>query len=300
MEGKCLLFKELAGIDAFPVCLSSQDERSIVETVVNIAPVFGGINLEDISAPKCFSVEDALREKLDVPVMHDDQHGTAIVVLAAFINAMSVSGKSSDSVRVVISGAGAAGVAVARMLIAFGVQDLVLVDKAGIIYKGRKEDMNPYKEELARITNLDGLQGSLADAVRGADMFIGLSAPGVLSSEMVASMSEPVVFAMANPVPEIMPEDALRGGAVVVATGRSDFANQINNSLSFPGVFRGALDVRASIINEDMKLAAARAIASLVEPSRGCIVPEALDRRIVPAVAKAVAEAAVRSGVAQR
>ena len=302
MEGKCVLFKELAGIDAFPLCIEAHTPDEIVAAVKAISPVFGGINLEDIAAPKCFEIEARLRKELDIPVMHDDQHATAVVVLAGLINALKVVGKRQDDVVVVISGAGAAGIATANMIRAFGVKDIVMVDTTGAIYSGRGEGMNPVKDEIAAVTNKGGKRGGLAKVVVGADVFIGLSKPGVLTSEMVRSMaSKPVIFAMANPVPEIMPGEALAGGAAVVATGRSDFPNQVNNSLAFPGIFRGALDCRASGINEQMKVAAAMTIASLVDfPVADKIMPEPLDPAIVPAVARAVVEAARKSGVARK
>ncbi len=302
MEGKCVLFKELAGVDAFPLCIDAHTPDEIVAVVKAIAPVFGGINLEDIAAPKCFEIEARLRQELDIPVMHDDQHATAVVVLAGLINALKVVGKRKEDVIVVISGAGSAGIATAKMLHGFGVKDIFMVDTTGTIYSGRGEGMNPVKEEIAAVTNKCGKKGRLAEVIAGADVFIGLSKPGVLTKEMVNSMAvKPIIFAMANPVPEIMPDDALAAGAAVVATGRSDFPNQVNNSLAFPGIFRGALDSRASEINEEMKLAAAQALASLVQfPTAEKIMPEPLDALIVPAVSKAVAEAARKSRVAQK
>ena len=300
MEGKAILFKNFAGIDAFPIAVSSKDPDEIVRTVAMIEPVFGGINLEDISAPRCFEVEERLKEALKIPVFHDDQHGTAVVALAALINALRLVGKDFKDLKVAVSGAGAAGVAVTRFLLSFGAEDVILCDSLGVIHKGR-EDLNPSKEEIARITNPRNVTGGLKDAICGADVFLGLSVAGIVSVEMVRSMAgDAVVFALANPEPEIMPELALEAGAVVVATGRSDYPNQVNNVLGFPGIFRGALDVRASEINEPMKMAASRAIASLVEnPSRDCIIPSPLDRRVVPAVAEAVARAAIKSGVAR-
>lgn len=299
MEGKCVLFKELAGIDAFPLCIEAHTPDEIVSVVKAIAPVFGGINLEDIAAPKCFEIEARLRKELDIPVMHDDQHATAVVVLAGLINALKVVGKKKDAVTIVISGAGAAGLATARMIGRFGVGDIVMVDTVGAIYSGRKEGMNPVKDELAAITNKGARKGGLADVIKGADVFIGVSKGGLLSRDMVRSMAaRPVIFAMANPVPEIMPDEARESGAAVVATGRSDFPNQVNNSLAFPGIFRGALDSRAREINEDMKLAAAHALASLVpSPSAERIVPDPLDRSVVQSISRAVAAAAVKSGV---
>jgi malate dehydrogenase (oxaloacetate-decarboxylating) len=300
MEGKAILFKNFAGIDAFPIAINSKDPSVIVDTVARIEPVFGGINLEDISAPRCFEVEERLKKILNIPVFHDDQHGTAVVALAALINALKVVGKSFSQVRVAVSGAGAAGIAVTKFLYSFGVLDVILCDSRGVIHAGRP-DLNPSKKEIAKMTNPRGVTGTLADAIAGADVFLGLSVAGIVTPAMVKSMAEnAVVFAMANPVPEIMPDLALQAGARVVATGRSDFPNQVNNVLGFPGIFRGALDVRASDINEAMKLAASRAIAGLVEQvSDVCIIPSPLDRRVVPAVAKAVARAAIETGVAR-
>jgi len=301
MEGKAILFKNFAGIDAFPIAIASKDPEVIVETVARIEPVFGGINLEDISAPRCFEVEERLKKILKIPVFHDDQHGTAVVAMAALINALKVVGKVFGDIRVAVSGAGAAGIAVTKFLRSFGVRDLVLCDSKGIVHQGRT-DLNTSKKEIARITNPRKVTGSLADALCGADVFIGLSVAGIVSREMVRSMArDSVVFAMANPVPEIMPDLAKAAGAQVVATGRSDFPNQVNNVLGFPGIFRGALDVRASDINEEMKKAAAQAIASLVEDvSEERIIPSPLDRRVVPRVAEAVARAAIETGVARR
>jgi malate dehydrogenase (oxaloacetate-decarboxylating) len=300
MEGKAILFKIFAGIDAFPISITSKDPSVIVDTVARIAPTFGGINLEDISAPRCFEVEDRLKKVLDIPVFHDDQHGTAIVTLAALINALKVVGKDFSEAKVAVSGAGAAGIAVARFLLSFGSRDVVLCDSRGVVHSGRS-DLNAVKEEIARTTNPRGVEGGLAEAMRGADVFIGLSVAGIVSEEMVKGMAEDsVVLAMANPVPEIMPDLAARAGARVVATGRSDFPNQVNNVLGFPGIFRGALDVRARDINEPMKMAAAHAIASLVgSVSKRSIIPSPLDRRVVPKVAEAVARAAMESGVAR-
>ncbi|MEK6854529.1 MAG: NADP-dependent malic enzyme, partial [Nanoarchaeota archaeon] len=300
MEGKCVLFKELAGIDAFPLCIDVHTPDEIVAVVKAIAPVFGGINLEDIASPKCFEVEARLRKELDIPVMHDDQHATGVVVLAGLINALKVVGKRKEDITVVINGAGAAGIATAKMLRQSGVKEIILVDTTGAVYKGRKDGMNPVKEEIAAVTNKGKKPGKLADVIAGADVFIGVSKGGALSKEMVRSMaSKPVVFAMANPVPEIMPDEAKEAGAAVIATGRSDFPNQVNNSLAFPGIFRGALDCRAREINEQMKMAASMAIASLVPaPTAEKIMPEPLDRAIVHAVSKAVAEAARKSGAA--
>ncbi len=296
MEGKALLFSELAGLDAFPICLNTQDPKEIIKNVMDIAPVFGGINLEDIAAPQCFEIEDTLKKKLDIPVMHDDQHGTAVVVLAGMINAFKLSKKPKNS-KIVIAGAGAAGVACAKILLNYGMKNIVLTDRTGAIYKGRK-NLNPIKKKMALITNHDREQGTLADVLNNADVFIGVSGPGILNSQMVKTMNNPLIFAMANPTPEIFPADAIKAGAKIVATGRSDFPNQINNVLGFPGIFRGALDSRASEINEPMKLAAAEAIAKLVKPTPKTIIPSPLDRRVVPAVAKAVTKAAKKTGVA--
>ncbi len=302
MEGKCVLFKEFAGVDAFPLCIRSKDVDELVRTIYLISGSFGGINLEDIAAPRCFEVERRLKELCDIPVFHDDQHGTAVVVAAALLNALKVVNKEIEHVRVVINGAGSAGVAIGKHLLHLGVRDLVMVDRFGILCEGM-EGLNAAHEEMSRITNPRHITGDLAQAMRGADVFIGVSAPGVVTKEMVASMAEGAcVFPMANPVPEIFPQEALEAGAAVVGSGRSDFANQINNVLAFPGIFRGALDVRASDINEEMKMAASYAIASLVseqELSADYIIPKAFDRRVGPAVAEAVAEAARRSGVAR-
>lgn len=303
MEGKAILFKMLAGVDAFPICLDTKDPDKVVETVKIIAPIFGGINLEDIGAPTCFEIESRLKKELDIPVFHDDQHGTAVVVLAGLINALRVVGKKLGEVRIVVNGAGAAGTAVSKFLLNAGVKDLTVCDRRGAIYEGRAYNMNIYKEEIAKVTNKERTEGTLSDLLRGTDVFIGLSVGGIVNREMVASMAdESIVFAMANPVPEIMPDEALAAGAKVVATGRSDFSNQINNVLGFPGIFRGALDVRALDINEEMKIAAARAIASLVseeELSEKYIITSPLDTRVMPEEAAAVAEAAIKSGVAR-
>lgn len=302
MEGKAVLFKSFADVDAFPICLDTKDVDEIVRTVKYISPSFGGINLEDIGAPRCFEVEDRLKKELDIPVFHDDQHGTAVVVTAALINALKVIGKDFGSIKVVINGIGAAGSAIARLLLQMGVRSMVLCDRYGILYPG--DERNDFmKERLAAQTNPEGIKGSLADAMKGADVFVGVSAPNIVTADMVSSMNkDSIVLAMANPVPEIDPGLARQAGARIVGTGRSDYPNQVNNVLAFPGIFRGALDVRASDINEDMKLAAARAIASVVdesELSEDCILPLAFDERVVPAVAKAVAEAARRTGVAR-
>lgn len=303
MEGKCVLFKEFADVDAFPICVKTKNVDEIVETVYNISGSFGGINLEDISAPRCFEIEKKLKEKCDIPVFHDDQHGTAIVVAAALINALKVVGKSIEKVKVVINGAGSAGTAIGRHLLNIGVKNLIMVDKFGVICKG-DESLSEAHKVLSEITNPNFEKGSLADAMKNADVFIGVSAPGIVSKDMVKSMAEKaVVFAMANPVPEIMPELAEEAGAAVVGTGRSDFKNQINNVLAFPGIFRGALDVRASDINEEMKVAASVAIASLVSPqelSPDYIIPKAFDKRVGKTVAAAVAKAAKESGVARK
>ncbi|MHB9144271.1 MAG: NAD(P)-dependent malic enzyme [Symbiobacteriia bacterium] len=303
VEGKALLFKTFAGVDAFPICLDTTNVDEIVATVEAMAPVFGGINLEDIAAPRCFVIEQRLKESLDIPVFHDDQHGTAIVVGAGLINAAKVVGKAFGHLNVVVGGAGAAATSVSRLLLTMGVQGIILCDTRGAIYEGRAENMNPYKEEIARVTNRARRQGRLADVLAGADVFIGLSRANQVTREMVRAMApDPILFAMANPVPEIMPEEALAAGAAVVGTGRSDYPNQVNNVLAFPGVFRGALDVRAREINEAMKHAAARAIAALVateELSQDHVIPQALDRRVAPAVAAAVARAALDTGVAR-
>ena len=303
MEGKAVLFKTFGGVEAFPICVGSQDPNEIVDVVRAIAPAFGGVNLEDISAPRCFEVEDRLKKDLDIPVFHDDQHGTAVVVLGALYNALKVTGRTLESVQVVINGAGASAIAVTRLLLKVGVQDIILCDTKGIIYEGRAAGMNPVKAEMARVTNRDARTGSLADALAGADVFIGLSVEKAVTPDMVRAMGKaPIVFAMANPVPEIFPEEARAGGAAVVATGRSDFENQVNNSLGFPGIFRGALDVRAREINDAMKVAAAQAIAALVgdrELKPEYIIPTMMDLRVPPAVAEAVARAAIETGVAR-
>ena len=302
MEGKALLFKAFGDVDAIPLCIKSKDVDELVRTIYLISGSFGGINLEDISAPRCFEVERRLKEICDIPVFHDDQHGTAIVLGAALINALKVVGKTMDGVRVVINGAGSAGCAIANFLLNLGVRDMILVDRAGTLFTG-KEGMTFAQEELCQRTNLEKLDGTLADAMKGADVFIGVSAPGIVSKEMVASMNAgAIVFPMANPVPEIMPDLALEAGAAVVGTGRSDYANQINNVLAFPGIFRGALDARATAITEEMKLAAAEGIASLVseeELSREYIIPKAFDPRVGKTVAKAVYDCAVATGVAR-
>ena len=295
MEGKAILFKEFADIDAFPICLDTQDSEEIIRTVKYLAPTFGGINLEDISAPRCFEIERRLRQELDIPVFHDDQHGTAIVVSAGILNALRLVNKELGSARFVINGAGSAGISIATLLMEIGARDIIMVDRSGILCEGETW-MNPAQAAMAEKTNREHLRGTLADAMRGRDVFIGVSAPGIVSAEMVASMNDDaIVFAMANPVPEIMPEEAKKGGARVVATGRSDFPNQINNVLVFPGIFRGALDARADDISEEMKIAAARAIAAIVrddELSEDYIIPDAFNKAVVQAVAEAVKEAA--------
>lgn len=302
MEGKCALFKEFADVDAFPLCVRSKDVDEIVDTVYRISGSFGGINLEDISAPRCFEVERRLKELCDIPVFHDDQHGTAIVVAAALLNALKVVGKTKEQTRVVINGAGSAGIAIAKHLLQIGIQDLTMVDRFGILYDGAPEN-NEAQQELAQRTNLSQKHGTLADALKGADVFIGVSAPNIVTEDMIKSMaSDPIVFPMANPTPEIMPDLAKKAGARVVGTGRSDFPNQINNVMAFPGVFRGALDCRAKDINEEMKMAASVALAGLVkeeELNEEHILPLATDKRIGKVVAEAVAEAARRSGVAR-
>ncbi len=300
MEGKAVLFKQMADVDAFPICLDTTDVDEIVRTVICLAPTFGGINLEDIAAPRCFEVERRLIEALDIPVFHDDQHGTAIVVLAALTNALRLAGKELGQIKVVINGAGAAGTAIGNLLLSAGLKNLIMVDRFGALCKGDPA-LNPAMAELAAKTNPDRLTGPLGEVIRGADAFIGVSAPGVLTQEMVRSMAEkPIVFAMANPTPEIMPELAKEAGAFIVGTGRSDYPNQINNVLAFPGIFRGALDVRARCINHEMKLAAAHAIASMVkDPTPEKIMPKTLDKGMGPVVAEAVARAARETGVAR-
>ena len=303
MEGKCVLFKSFGGVDAIPLCIRSKDVDEIVKTVTLLAGSFGGVNLEDISAPRCFEIERRLKESCDIPIFHDDQHGTAVITLAGLTNALKVVKKEIGRVRIVISGAGAAAMAIARLLLSAGAKDIVLCDRTGAIYAGRPQGMNLAKGEIAAITNPAGCKGKLADALKGADVFIGVSAPGLVTREMVGSMAPgAVVFACANPTPEIFPADAKAAGAAVVASGRSDFPNQINNVLAFPGIFRGALDARASDINEEMKLAAAGALAGLIAPeelSAENIIPAAFDPRVCPVVAQAVAAAARASGVAR-
>ena len=302
MEGKAILFKTFAGIDAFPICLDTKNVDEIVNTVKYLAPTFGGINLEDISAPRCFEIEARLRKELDIPVFHDDQHGTAIVVAAGLLNAVKLVGKKIEDVKIVINGAGSAGISIAKLLLQFGVGDIVLVDKAGALAKGQ-DWMNPAQAAMAECTNCDNQIGSLVDIIKGKDIFIGVSGPNVLTAEMVSAMAEDaIVFAMANPTPEIMPEEAKKGGARVVATGRSDYPNQINNVLVFPGIFRGALDVRAADITERMKIAAAKAIASIIadeELTEDYIIPGVFDKRVVEVVAKAVAQEARAENIAR-
>lgn len=302
MEGKCVLFKEFADVDAFPLCIKTQDVDEIVETIYNISGSFGGINLEDIAAPRCFEIEQKLKERCDIPVFHDDQHGTAIVVAAALINALKVVGKKMDEIKLVINGAGSAGTAIANHLLRLGVKHLVMCDRFGILCEGM-DGLNDAHKEMSKKTNHEKLMGTLADALCGADVFIGVSAPNIVTEEMIRKMADkPIVFPMANPVPEIMPDKALTAGAAVVGTGRSDFPNQINNVLAFPGIFRGALDVRASDINEEMKMASSYAIAGLVSDGELCaeyILPKAFDPRVGKAVAEAVAKAARLSGAAR-
>ena len=303
MEGKCVLFKSFGGVDAFPLCVKTKDVDEFVNTVYLISGSFGGINLEDIAAPRCFEIEKKLKEKCDIPIFHDDQHGTAVISLAGLTNALKIVDKKIDEIKVAVSGAGSAAIAISKLLISAGVKNLTICDRRGAIYKGRKEGMNSIKEEMAEITNPENCQGSLADAMVGADVFIGVSAPGLVTQDMIRSMAkDPIVFACANPTPEIFPDEAKAAGAKVIATGRSDFPNQINNVLAFPGIFRGTFDVRASDINEEMKIAAAHALADLVSDedlSADYIIPAAFDERVCPAVSKAVAEAARKSGVAR-
>ncbi len=302
MEGKCVLLKAFGDVDAVPLCIRSKDVDTIVDTVALLAGSFGGINLEDISAPRCFEIERKLKERCDIPIFHDDQHGTAVTMLAALINALKVVGKKIEDISIVTSGAGAAGIAIIRLLMAMGLKNVILTDRKGAIYEGR-DGLNPIKEEMAKITNLERRAGSLADVIKGADVFIGVSAPGMLTQDMVRSMAkDPIVFACANPVPEIYPDEAKAAGAAVIATGRSDYPNQVNNVLCFPGIFRAAMDVRASDINDAMKIAAAKAIAGLVTEDKLCaeyILPTAFDPRLKDAVAAAVAQAARDSGVAR-
>jgi len=302
MEGKAILFKEFAGVDAFPICLDTKNVDEIVRTVKLIAPGFGGINLEDIGAPRCFEVEERLKKELDIPVFHDDQHGTAIVVMAGLINALKVVGKKLEDIKVVVNGAGAAGTAITKLLLSSGVKNLIACDKVGILYRGI-ENVDDAKKELAKVTNPDNIQGTLADALVGADVFVGVSAPGIVSQDMVRAMNkDSILFAMANPTPEIMPDEAKAAGARVIGTGRSDFPNQVNNVLAFPGIFRGALDVRAKEINEEMKIAAAYAIASMIKDedlNDNNVIPYALDRTVAANVAEAIKKAARESGAAR-
>ncbi len=303
MEGKCVLFKTFGDVDAFPLCVKSQDVDEIVNTIYLISGSFGGVNLEDISAPRCFEIEKKLKEKCDIPIFHDDQHGTAVVTLAGLTNALKVVGKTKETVKIVINGAGSAAISITQLLLKDGFADITLCDRNGAIYQGREKGMNPFKEEIALVTNREKKAGTLADVLAGGDIFIGVSAPDAVSTEMVRSMAkDPIIFACANPTPEIFPEDALAGGAKVIATGRSDFPNQINNVLAFPGIFRGTFDVRASDINEEMKIAAAYALAGLIGPdelSAEYIIPKAFDPRVGKTVAGAVAEAARKTGVAR-
>ncbi len=302
MEGKCVLFKAFGDVDAFPLCVKSKDVDEIVHTIALISGSFGGINLEDISAPRCFEIERRLKEVCDIPIFHDDQHGTAVITLAGMMNALKVVGKKKEEVRIVTSGAGAAAISIVKLLLSAGFKNVIMCDRKGAIYEGR-EGLNWIKEEMSHVTNLEKKAGSLADVIKGADIFIGVSAPGTMTTEMVKSMNrDAIIFACANPTPEIFPDDARAGGARVIATGRSDFPNQINNVLAFPGIFRGTFDVRASDINEEMKMAAAEALAGLIsdeELNEDYIIPKAFDKRVGPAVAAAVAKAARDSGVAR-
>ncbi|MEH7157622.1 NAD(P)-dependent malic enzyme [Neobacillus drentensis] len=303
MEGKAVLFKSFAGVDAFPICLNTTDVDKIVETVKLLEPTFGGVNLEDIAAPNCFVIEERLKKEANIPIFHDDQHGTAIVTVAGLVNALKLIGKKMTEIKVVANGAGAAGIAIIKLLYSYGVRDIIMCDTKGAIYEGRPQGMNAVKAEVAKFTNRDNLSGSLEDVIKGADVFIGVSVAGALTKEMVATMNcDSIIFAMANPVPEIMPEDAKEAGAKVVGTGRSDFPNQVNNVLAFPGIFRGALDVRATHINEKMKVAAVEAIANLIGPdelSADYVIPGPFDPRVAPDVAAAVAKAAMETGVAR-
>lgn len=304
MEGKAVLFKSFAGVDAFPICLKTTDVEKIVETVKLLEPTFGGVNLEDIAAPNCFVIEERLKKETNIPVFHDDQHGTAIVTVAGLVNALRIIGKSMSEIKVVASGAGAAGIAIIKLLYNYGVRDIIMCDSKGAIFEGRTYGMNEVKDQIAQVTNRDKLEGSLEEVIKGADVFVGVSVAGALTKEMVASMNaDPIIFAMANPDPEIMPEDAKAAGAKVVGTGRSDFPNQVNNVLAFPGIFRGALDVRATHINEKMKVAAVKAIARLItedELHEDYVIPAPFDERVAPEVAAAVAKAAMETGVARR
>ena len=303
MEGKCVLFKAFGDVDAFPICLRTKDVDEIVNVISLMAGSFGGINLEDISAPRCFEIEDKLKRKCDIPVFHDDQHGTAVVTLAGLVNSLKLVGKKKEEVKVVVNGAGAAAVAITRLLLKYGVKDIILCDRVGAIYKGREQGMNKIKEDIALVTNLNEVKGELREVIKGVDVFVGVSTGNVVTKEMVKSMNkDSIVFACANPVPEIYPKEAIEAGARIVATGRSDYPNQINNVLAFPGIFRGVFDVRAKDINDEMKIAAAEAIAKLVNDEELCeeyIIPEAFDKRVGKAVAEAVGEAAKRTGVAK-
>ncbi|TWI56982.1 malate dehydrogenase (oxaloacetate-decarboxylating) [Halalkalibacter nanhaiisediminis] len=303
MEGKAVLFKSFAGVDAFPICLNTTSVDKIVETVKLMEPTFGGVNLEDIAAPDCFEIEERLKKEANIPVFHDDQHGTAIVTLAGLINALKITGKKMSEIKVVANGAGSAGIAIIKLMQRMGVRDIIMCDSKGAIYDGRSAGMNNIKDEVAKFTNRDRLEGSLADVIKGSDVFIGVSVAGALTKEMIESMNEdPIIFAMANPVPEIMPEEAKAAGAKVIGTGRSDFPNQVNNVLAFPGIFRGALDVRATHINEEMKVAAVYAIADLVaeaDLTTEYVIPAPFDPRVAPAVAAAVAKTAMETGVAR-
>ena len=303
MEGKCVLFKAFGDVDAFPLCIKSKDVDEIVNTIYLISGSFGGVNLEDIAAPRCFEIEKKLKEKCDIPIFHDDQHGTAVITYAGLLNALRVVGKKAEDVKIVVNGAGAAAISITKLLFSGGFRDVTLCDRKGAIYEGRQEGMNPIKEEMAKITNKEKKAGTLADMLKGADVFIGVSAPGCVTTDMVKTMAkDPIIFACANPTPEIFPDEAKAGGAAVIATGRSDFPNQINNVLAFPGIFRGTFDVRASDINDEMKIAAAHALADLIsdeELNADYIIPAAFDPRVRDAVAKAVAQAARDSGVAR-
>ncbi|WP_409270896.1 NADP-dependent malic enzyme [Neobacillus sp. SCS-31] len=303
MEGKAVLFKSFAGVDAFPICLNTTDVDKIIETVKLLEPTFGGVNLEDIAAPKCFEIEERLKKETNIPIFHDDQHGTAIVTVAGLVNALKITGKKMTEIKVVANGAGAAGIAIIKLLYSYGVRDIIMCDTKGAIYEGRPSGMNAIKDEVARFTNRDRIHGNLEDVIKGADVFIGVSVAGSLTKEMVATMNEgPIIFAMANPIPEIMPEEAKEAGARVIGTGRSDFPNQVNNVLAFPGIFRGALDARATHINEEMKVAAVEAIASLIsadELNEDYVIPAPFDERVAPEVASAVAKAAIETGVAR-
>ena len=303
MEGKCVLFKAFGDVDAIPLCVKTKDVDEIVNTIYLLSGSFGGVNLEDIAAPRCFEIERKLKEKCDIPIFHDDQHGTAVITLAGLLNAIKLTGKKKEDVKIVTSGAGAAAISITKLLLSAGFENVIMTDRTGIIYKGREKGMNWIKEEMAEVTNKGGMQGSLADALVGADVFVGVSAPGLVTKEMVQTMNkDAIIFACANPTPEIFPDEAKAGGAAVIATGRSDFPNQINNVLAFPGIFRGTFDVRASDINEEMKMAAAKALADLIsdeELNADYIIPKAFDERVGPAVAAAVAQAARDSGVAR-